>query len=65
MTPRVQHSIGVPSGSETLRYMYMKLRLSLEPPEMKIFELANSVNRDEAAHNERPHLDLHCLSSSF
>ena len=28
-----------------------------------IAELANSVDPDEAAHYEPPHLDLHCLPS--
>ena len=28
-------------------------------------EFANSVDLDEVAHNEPPHLDLHCLPSSF
>ena len=32
---------------------------------MKIVEFANSVDLDEVAHNEPPHLDLHCLPSSF
>ena len=32
--------------------------------EMKIAEFANSVDLDEVAHNEPPHLDLHCLPSS-
>ena len=27
-------------------------------------EFANSVDLDEVAHKEPPHLDLHCLSSS-
>ena len=30
---------------------------------MKIFEFTNGV--DEAAHNEPPHVDLHCLSFSL
>ena len=30
---------------------------------MKIVEFANSVDPDEVAHNEPPHLDLHCLPS--
>ena len=34
-------------------------------PEMKIAEYANSVDLDEVAHNEPPHLDLHCLRSSL
>ena len=28
-------------------------------------EVANSINLDEVAHNEPPHLDLHCLLSSL
>ena len=31
----------------------------------KVSEFANSVDLDEAAHNEPPHLDLHCLSSGL
>ena len=34
-------------------------------PEMKIAEIANSVDLDEVAHHEPPHLDLHCLPSRF
>ena len=34
-------------------------------PEMKIADIAISVELDEVAHNEPPHLDLHCLSSSL
>ena len=37
----------------------------LSEPEMKIAAFANSVDLDEAAQHEPPHLDLHCLSSSF
>ena len=33
--------------------------------ETKIAEFANSVDSDEVAHGEPPHLDLHCLLSSF
>ena len=29
----------------------------------KITEFANSVDLDEVAHNEPPHLNLHCLPS--
>ena len=32
---------------------------------MKIAEFANSVDPDEVALNEPPHLDLHCLPSSL
>ena len=31
----------------------------------KIAELANSVDLDEVAHNEPPHLDIHCLLPSL
>ena len=37
--------------------------LTLSGPETKIAEFANNVDLDEVAHNEPPHLDLHCLSS--
>ena len=39
--------------------------LILEPPETKIAEFANSVDLDEVAHDEPPHLDLHCLPSGL
>ena len=38
---------------------------TLLQPETKIAEFANSVDLDEVAHNEPPHLDLHCLPSSL
>ena len=31
----------------------------------KTAEFSNSVDLDNAAHDEPPHQDLHCLSSSF
>ena len=31
--------------------------------ETKIADFANSVDLDEVAHNEPPHLDFHCLPS--
>ena len=31
----------------------------------KIIEFENSVDPDEVAHHEPPHLDLHCLPSSL
>ena len=34
-------------------------------PKRKTAEFANSVDPDEATHNQPPHLDLHCLSSSL
>ena len=30
-----------------------------------VINFANGVDSDEAAHNEPPHLDLHCLLSGF
>ena len=41
------------------------LFLTLQVPEIKIAEFANSVDPDKLAHNEPPQLDLHCLSTSF
>ena len=34
-------------------------------PEMKIAEFSNSIDPDEVAHKEPPHLDLQCLPSSL
>ena len=34
-------------------------------PEAKIAEFESSVDLDGVAHNELPHLDLHCLCSSL
>ena len=39
--------------------------LNLLLPEMKIAKFANSIDLDEVAHYEPPHLDLHCLHSSL
>ena len=39
--------------------------LTLKVPETKIAEFANSVDLDKVAHNEPPHLELHCLPSSL
>ena len=39
--------------------------LILQVPATKIAEFANSVDLDEVAHNEPPHLDLHCLPSGL
>ena len=36
---------------------------SLSTSETKIAEFANSIDLDEVAHNEPPHLDLHCMPS--
>ena len=43
----------------------MSKQTGLTTTEMKIAEFANSVDLDEVAHNEPPHLDLHCLPSSL
>ena len=39
-------------------------QITVNAPEMKIVEFANSIDPDEVAHYEPPHLDLHCLSGS-
>ena len=39
--------------------------LTLLLPYTKIAKFANSVDLDEVAHHEPPHLDLHCLPSSL
>ena len=48
-------------------YMFIHHRylLTLSVPETKIAEFANCVDLDEVAHNEPPHLDLHCLLCSL
>ena len=38
---------------------------TFEAPKTIIVELVNSVDPDEAAHYELPHLGLHCLPSSL
>ena len=47
-------------------YKYLKILLfnSLTTRD-KIAEFANSLDLDEVAQNEPPHLDLHCLPSSL
>ena len=39
--------------------------LTLKLPVTKIAKFANSIDLDEVALNEPPHLDLHCLPSSL
>ena len=49
-----------------LQFLFGALRVNtatLQIPEMKTDELANSTVPDEVAQNETPHLDLHCLPS--
>ena len=43
---------------------FMKV-LILTGQKMKIIEFANSIDKDEVAQYEPPHLDLHCLPSSL
>ena len=43
----------------------MTLPNSLNTRDEKIAEFANSIDLDEVAHDEPPHLDLHCLPSSL
>ena len=39
----------------------VKIKLTLKVLKTKITEFANRVDLDEVAHDEPPHLDLHCL----
>ena len=39
--------------------------LTLKVPDTKLAEFADSVDLDEVAHHEPPHIDLHCLLSSL
>ena len=45
-------------GDKCFKSVYPLAKLILEVPETKIAEFANSVDLDEVAHNEPPHLDL-------
>ena len=42
--------------------MFLSLK---EPKTKKIIQFSNSVDPDEVAHNEPPHLTLHCFFSSL
>ena len=46
-------------------YLNNTCLLTLYVPETQIAKFANSVDLNEVAHHEPPHLDLHCLSSSL
>ena len=48
------------SGSDSILVL-----LTLKLTETQIAAFANSVALDEVAHDEPPHLDLHCLSSNL
>ena len=43
---------------------YVGREIGLKVPKTRIVEFANSVDPDEVAHDEPPHLDLHCLPAS-
>ena len=46
-------------------FIHVCFALTLYVTARKIAEFANSVHLDEVAHDEPPHLDLHCLPSSL
>ena len=46
-------------------FYHLEGTLTLSVPETNIAEFADCVDLDEVAHNEPPHLDLHCLPSSL
>ena len=50
-------------NADTCSHMYCQLNLLSTRDENT--EFANSIDLDEVAHNEPPHLDLHCLPSSL
>ena len=39
---------------------YNTIKVTLKAPKKNMAEFANSVDPVEVAHNELPHLDLHC-----
>ena len=51
------------NGTLPMKHLLLKEKLYL--PVTKIAEFVNSVDLDEVAHNEPPHLDRHCLPSSL
>ena len=53
------------SNPGPLTYESGALPIALRGPATKIAEFANSIDLDEVAHNEPPHLHLHCLPSSL
>ena len=69
ITSKCIRASAVLSGMVLSHYIVMPLYqvklLTLYLPVTKIAEFANSVDLDEVAHNEPPHLDLHCLPSSL
>ena len=43
----------------------MSSEFTLKSPRMEVVEFANSIDPDEVAHNEPPHLGLNCLPSNL
>ena len=64
VTALITNLLMLPVCSCLLLLKYIRIK-HLKIPKMKIFEFANSEDSDEAAHNELPHPDLHCLISSL
>ena len=53
--------------SEEIRYIsgLTESHLTLQVPETKIAEFANSTDLDQVSLNEPPHLDVYCLPSTL
>ena len=65
LTDRPDMTLDVYRGHKTtMQQQQQRLSFTLKN-KVKIIELANSIDLDEAAHNEMPHLDLHCLPSGI
>ena len=58
LTDRPEMTLDVYRGRKTTMQQQQQ-------PETRIAEFANSVGLDEVAHDEPPHLDLHCLPSGL
>ena len=59
LTDRPDMTLDVYRGRKTT------MQQQLKAPKIRIVVLANRVDLDEMAHNEQPHLVLHCLPSSL
>ena len=64
MRYRTRNIYATMSACNELKYQFLVAFNSLSTRE-KIAEFANSLDLDEVAYNEPPHLDLHCLLSSL
>ena len=51
--------------SDSIFSVTSKLRLYMPKMNILVVEFANSLDPNELAHNEPPHLDLYCLPSSL